>query len=270
MRTTAPVDRNVNVTKLLISCLATAALVAGAASAQTEPPVAPESSPRVEVIRDVMVIDKNNAPHLLKVQRGYFGISTLDLTSELLEHFGVDAGGGVLVSSVAADGPAAQAGISVGDILVEVDGEPIESRFDASVVIGRLEPESQIYAKVYRKGRAQTLEVEVGERERGQVPLNWVMQRSEDVKVHPGAYEYRFRLGQDGEEVVILNTDHLQEAADRMRERFDSPEYRARFEAFRDRNSELEVRLQEMEERLAEMGARLAEALQQIQRQNED
>ncbi len=258
-----------NVKKLRVSCLA-AAFVAAAISAQTEPPPAPEAAPRVEVIRDVMVIDQGSAPHMLTVQRGYFGISTLDLTSELLQYFGVDASGGVLVSSVAEDGPAARAGISVGDILVEVDGEPIESRFDASVVIGRLEPESQVYAKVYRNGRAQTLEVEVGERERGQVPLNWVVERHQDVKVHPGAYEYRFRLGQDGEEVVVLNTDHLQEAAERMRERFDSPEYRARFEAFRDRNSELEVRLQELEERLAEMGERLAEALQQIQRKNGD
>lgn len=227
---------------------------------------APEVDAHRKVVREI-VIDRGDGPRLLKVQRGYFGISTLDMTSDLLRHFDVDSDAGVLIASVADDGPADVAGIRVGDVLVEVDGESIESQVDTAMVIGRLEPGTTVYAKVFRDGRQQTLEVKVGESERGQLPINWVVEPMHEYAGAPGVYQYRFKTGPGDEEVMVFNTEPMREAAERLHERFNSPEFRARIEAFSARNSELEVRLQDMEKRLEEMGERLTEALAQLQRQ---
>lgn len=256
--------------KRFTTTLLLAGLVAGVAWAQPDPHPDPRPAPEVDthhkIVREI-VIDQGDGPHLLKVQRGYFGISTLDMTSELLSHFDVDAEGGVMISSVAAGGPADDARFRVGDVLVEVDGEAIDSQVDTAMVIGRLEPGTKVYAKVFRSGQPQTLEVTVGESERGQFPINWAVDPMDSVRAAPGMYSYQFKTGPGEEEVMVFNTEPMRKAAEQLHERLNSPEFRARIEAFSARNSELEVRLQEMERRLEEMGERLAEALERLQSQ---
>jgi serine protease Do len=65
------------------------------------------------------------------------GVSTTQLTKQLAEFFGVADGKGVLVSSVAEDGPAAKAGIRAGDVITAVDGEKIEAAGDLTRALGK-------------------------------------------------------------------------------------------------------------------------------------
>jgi membrane-associated protease RseP (regulator of RpoE activity) len=53
------------------------------------------------------------------------GISGDDLTPQLAKYFGVNQGTGVLVSEVTIGGPADKAGLKAGDVIVQVDGQPI-------------------------------------------------------------------------------------------------------------------------------------------------
>ncbi len=62
--------------------------------------------------------------------RRRIGISTTPLSKQLADYFGVT--GGVLVSSVADDSPAARAGIKAGDVITGIDGEKVESSGDLS------------------------------------------------------------------------------------------------------------------------------------------
>ncbi len=55
------------------------------------------------------------------------GISVESLTDQLSEYFGVKEGGGVLVSRVDADGPAAKAGLKAGDVIIAVDDKKIDN-----------------------------------------------------------------------------------------------------------------------------------------------
>jgi serine protease Do len=55
--------------------------------------------------------------------RGRLGIGIQDLTPQLGEYFGVK--GGVLVTSVQADTPAAKAGLKAGDVITSIDGQPV-------------------------------------------------------------------------------------------------------------------------------------------------
>ncbi len=62
---------------------------------------------------------------LLSPGRARLGVGVQDLTPDLASFFGVS--GGVLVSSVEADRPAAKAGLKAGDVITAIDGKPVKS-----------------------------------------------------------------------------------------------------------------------------------------------
>jgi Iap family predicted aminopeptidase len=104
------------------------------------------------------LLRRADRPTLADAQRGgdpsranaaYFGI-------------GVDpsfAGEGVRFAYVAADGPAARAGLEAGDVLLEIDGRALGPRVRASSVLRDRRPGEIVSAKVRRKG--QILQVKV-------------------------------------------------------------------------------------------------------------
>jgi len=65
------------------------------------------------------------------------GISTMSLTKQLADYFGIVDGKGVLITSVADDSPAAKAGIKAGDVITAVDGERVEASGDLSRQINK-------------------------------------------------------------------------------------------------------------------------------------
>lgn len=65
------------------------------------------------------------------------GVSTMALTKQLADYFGISDGKGVLVTAVTEDSPAAKAGIRAGDVITAVDGEKVDSAGDLSNVINK-------------------------------------------------------------------------------------------------------------------------------------
>ena len=59
-----------------------------------------------------------------------FGLRASDLTPSLAGRMGLEETSGVVVSNVTPDGPAADAGLRVGDILLEVDRERVDDAVD--------------------------------------------------------------------------------------------------------------------------------------------
>lgn len=86
------------------------------------------------------------------------GVSTMALTKQLADYFGITGGKGVLVTSVTDDGPAAKAGVRAGDVITAVDGEAIDSPGDISRVINR-KKEGDITLTVIRNKSQQTIQV---------------------------------------------------------------------------------------------------------------
>ena len=86
------------------------------------------------------------------------GVSTMALTKQLAEYFGVAEGQGVLVTSVAEDSPAAKAGIKAGDIITAVDGEKVEASGDVARGINK-KKEGDVTLTVIRKGNQRTITV---------------------------------------------------------------------------------------------------------------
>jgi len=58
------------------------------------------------------------------------GVSTMQLTKQLADYFGIGDGKGVLVTSVSDDSPAAKAGLKAGDVITAIDGEKVEAAGD--------------------------------------------------------------------------------------------------------------------------------------------
>ena len=86
------------------------------------------------------------------------GVSTIQLTQQLADYFGIASGKGVLVTQVIADSPAAKAGIKAGDVITAVDGEAIDSAGDLARMINE-KKEGDVSLTVIRNKGQQTIRV---------------------------------------------------------------------------------------------------------------
>jgi serine protease Do len=111
-------------------------------------------------------VARNVEEQLIKtghVVRGRIGVTIQDVNAQLAESFGLDRPRGALVSSVEKDGPAAHAGVAPGDVILAVDGRPIERYGELSSTIAAMRPGADVNLAVWRGGKEQTLSVKVAE-----------------------------------------------------------------------------------------------------------
>jgi len=85
------------------------------------------------------------------------GISTTALTKQLADYFGVKDGG-VLVTSVIENSPAAKAGLKAGDVITAIDGEKVESPGDISRAVNKKE-DGDVTLTVVRERGSHTFKV---------------------------------------------------------------------------------------------------------------
>jgi hypothetical protein len=95
---------------------------------------------------------------------GFIGIQAVEMTPELRQHFGAPKDAGIFVGSVEKDGPAAKAGLQVGDIVTKVDGDTIASSRELVRAVRHRKPGETIQVDVLRSGAARTVSVTVAER----------------------------------------------------------------------------------------------------------
>jgi serine protease Do len=98
-----------------------------------------------------------------KVVRGYLGVYIQKVTPELARAFGLSQGGGALVGEVTPDGPAAKAGLQKGDVILEMNGQPINDSNDLSNRVSQSAPGTEVRLKAFRDGKAHDVNVKLGE-----------------------------------------------------------------------------------------------------------
>jgi len=98
-----------------------------------------------------------------KVVRGYLGVFIQDVTPEIAKAFGLNQGGGVLIGDVSADTPASRAGLKKGDVVLQLNGAPVDSRNQLQVKISQMAPGTAVNLKVWREGKTQDMKVTLGE-----------------------------------------------------------------------------------------------------------
>ncbi|MDT8449319.1 MAG: DegQ family serine endoprotease [Wenzhouxiangellaceae bacterium] len=103
-----------------------------------------------------------------KVSRGYLGVGIQGVDRERANALGLDRPVGALVNRVEPGSAAEKAGIEVGDVILEVNGRPIEVFTDLPPIIGSIRPGREVELKVSRWGETRTVDVVLDERDEEQ------------------------------------------------------------------------------------------------------
>jgi serine protease Do len=96
-----------------------------------------------------------------RVSRGRIGVAIQEVNAQLAESFGLDRPRGALVSTVENGGPAEAGGVKPGDVILKVDGKPIERSSDVPSLIAAVHPGSTTQLEVWRDHAAKSLNVRV-------------------------------------------------------------------------------------------------------------
>jgi serine protease Do len=96
-----------------------------------------------------------------KITRGWIGVSLQRVTKDLAETMGLDQSRGAIVVEVAKNGPAARAGIKVGDVIIEFNGKQIKAAEELPILIARSTPGSKVGVKLLRDKKELTIPVQV-------------------------------------------------------------------------------------------------------------
>lgn len=150
-------------------------------------------------------------------KRAHLGVSLVDLSDELRDHFGAPKDAGMLVGSVEDNSPADKAGIKTGDIIISLDGKEVESASELRRALREKKDGDTVRVEVLRGRARQTLVATVVEKEGPRVLL-------------PRDFEGL--------------------------RRFESPEWKARIESLGD-CATLQSRIKELESRLKDLEKKL-------------
>ena len=97
------------------------------------------------------------------VTRGRIGVGITNVTRDLADSLGLQKAQGAAVSNVEDGSPAAKAGLEPGDVILSIDGRPVDGSADLSRSIRGLKPGAKVKLNVWRAGKARDVTVAVGE-----------------------------------------------------------------------------------------------------------
>ena len=134
-----------------------------------------------------------------RVRRGYLGVTVGEVDERYKAAFGLETTDGVLVQSVEPGGPADRAGLRRGDVVLEVNGNRVDSSRELIDAVSYAGPRKPVTMRIVRDGRAQQLDVTTGERpdslpERDQPQVVDDPRSRVGIAAHPLTAELRQRL----------------------------------------------------------------------------
>ena len=119
---------------------------------------------------------------------GFIGVQPVEMTPDLRQHFGAPRDAGVFVGSVEADGPAAKAGLQVGDIVTKIDGDIIGSPRELARLVRHKKGGETITVDLLRNKASKTLTVTVAERKGSEVRIGELPEKRHG---HDGAWNWK-------------------------------------------------------------------------------
>lgn len=107
---------------------------------------------------------KSLMPQLRKgsVVRGFLGVTIQTVNDAMAKALGIKEKKGVLVASVAENGPAAKAGVKRGDLILSLNGEKVNAPRELSKMAAQLSPGNKARLKIIRKGKDMTITLKAG------------------------------------------------------------------------------------------------------------
>jgi len=107
------------------------------------------------------------------VSRGWLGVFIQDVNRELAESFGMKKPHGAVVTKVLPDGPAEEAGIEIGDIIVRYDGQEVSFSSELPPMVGSTPIGTKAPVEIIRRGKNRTIKIKISKLpEEGQIALS--------------------------------------------------------------------------------------------------
>ncbi|MCB5202842.1 Do family serine endopeptidase [Neorhizobium sp. T786] len=97
-----------------------------------------------------------------KVERGWLGVQIQPVNKDIADSLGLSEPQGALVVAPQEGSPGAKAGIEEGDVITALNGDPIKDARDLARKVAAFVPDTKVELSVWRDGKAQTLEVTLG------------------------------------------------------------------------------------------------------------
>jgi serine protease Do len=104
-----------------------------------------------------------------KVTRGWLGVQIQDVNDAMRSALGLGSRKGVLIGDVFKGQPADKAGIKRGDVVLAVDGKPVETSNDLKNTVAYILPGKKVPVVIFRGGKEMTFTVVLNERDEGAI-----------------------------------------------------------------------------------------------------
>lgn len=145
------------------------------------------------------------------VSRGFLGVGIQPLDSDLVEAMGLSDSKGALVNHVIPESPADEAGLKVGDVVVKIIDEEVQSASDLRLKIAAKSPGSSVELTVYRDKKYFKTNVVLGERTpQGQASMRGSRSREllDGVEAVPlnDELKQKFQIGDEVEAGLVITS----------------------------------------------------------------
>ena len=102
-----------------------------------------------------------------ELRRGWLGVSVQDIDADIARAYGVNSASGVIITRVEDGGPAADAGLEVGDLVRTFNGQDVHDQRALTRIVADAGVDATVSVDIVRDRRARTLEVTLGELDTG-------------------------------------------------------------------------------------------------------
>ncbi|HZD51755.1 MAG TPA: DegQ family serine endoprotease [Woeseiaceae bacterium] len=151
------------------------------------------------------------------VRRGWLGVQVQDVSDDMAASFSLEDATGALVADIVDDSPADKAGLTVGDVILQFDGQNVDDAHALSRIVADTAPKHNISVKVWRDGREKTLRVRLGEAAQESAAASTPGSQSSAAGLGLGLVdltdEYRARLGLPEDYSGVVITDVAPDSA---------------------------------------------------------
>jgi serine protease Do len=98
-----------------------------------------------------------------RVSRGVIGISVRGVPADAVDEFGLSERAGAMVVAVASGGPAAEAGLEPGDVIIGFNGQPVGDEDDLVRMVVATRPGATVPLRIVRDRDERTIDITIGE-----------------------------------------------------------------------------------------------------------
>jgi len=155
-----------------------------------------------------------------KVTRAYLGVMAQEVTPDIAKAFHEPEVRGALIGDVTPNSPAQKAGLEKGDIILDINGQPVTNSAELRIHVSLMAPGTKVDVKVFRDGAEKTFPLTLAamptETAKNEQPANSSEDALQGITVENVTAQTAQQLGLPATTtgVVVTNVDPASKAAD--------------------------------------------------------